>query len=775
MNIVEIQDDLKNYSDEQLTTEMTGPSGQVPQFLVLSELTRRKRMRDEFNRKSKDNTSSVADDMLREMAAPSAGGVPQGGIGDMAQAMAPQTDVAMNTAQEPQGFAEGGRVRGVEIDHQVQAPVMQTPARGNFLSQLGGGLGSLFSGVGGGTGGGSGGAGGGRTGRGEGRMGGAYPGGAPWNDPSMSVENFTPGIYARPAPVDPEAGNRFRELLGLPATEGMDTPSEQAPTETSVQPSLEGYGRAGSDYFANLYGLEETPGFQDGGYMRVSNGMIVDEEGNPVRDRFYDRRPVIPGPPEVTAETIGRAQRQPPVEMLERLENAPPPPQGDVTGADGPLLGEQPGTPPFWELMGDPVSAGTGFVNDMFSPVRLGNRIEELKAELEVTDDPNVRRGLQAKIASMEADKGTVESIGRGVGDLAKGARKGVGMAVDPITDVGALAMRGISSPMLEAAGKITSLASPGAGGALLDMSDQAWATGDRLALMGQPEGQAAPDQTSGRVAPPPPEVTGLPVPETPGVGGADIPSFATPNAGDLFLDMGTAVEEPTETTTETITETTTETETAATGGGGGSIGGSSGGASISSALAGASPMSDYDKLREQQKWLSLAQFGLGLMASEEANLFRAAGQAGQEALGGYAQGIGALGEEERAQQMAMAKMAARAARGGRGGRASLAGADPYETDADWGRVMTQYRDYRDRADYYYGKALDLEASARDVIDEDTQANLLAEAERNRAIAQREELFADQMARGHGAQLPTQTIPDMTPAQNTPFALDMGT
>ena len=44
MNILQVQDDLKNFSEEQLVNEMQMPSGNAPQFLVLSELNRRKRM-----------------------------------------------------------------------------------------------------------------------------------------------------------------------------------------------------------------------------------------------------------------------------------------------------------------------------------------------------------------------------------------------------------------------------------------------------------------------------------------------------------------------------------------------------------------------------------------------------------------------------------------------------------------------------------------------------------------------------------------------------------
>lgn len=45
MNILQIQDKLKDLSDQQLVSEMTNPTGSAPQFLVLSEMKRRKEMR----------------------------------------------------------------------------------------------------------------------------------------------------------------------------------------------------------------------------------------------------------------------------------------------------------------------------------------------------------------------------------------------------------------------------------------------------------------------------------------------------------------------------------------------------------------------------------------------------------------------------------------------------------------------------------------------------------------------------------------------------------
>ena len=38
MNIIKVQDSLKNFSEDQLIKEMQQPTGNAPQFLVLSSL-----------------------------------------------------------------------------------------------------------------------------------------------------------------------------------------------------------------------------------------------------------------------------------------------------------------------------------------------------------------------------------------------------------------------------------------------------------------------------------------------------------------------------------------------------------------------------------------------------------------------------------------------------------------------------------------------------------------------------------------------------------------
>jgi hypothetical protein len=105
MNIVQLQDQLKNFSQDQLVREMQMPSGNAPQFLVLGEIMRRQKMQQDFMAQQAKGQpqSTVAEDAI------AAAGVPQGGIASMARALAPKTNMAENTGV--QAMASGGPVK----------------------------------------------------------------------------------------------------------------------------------------------------------------------------------------------------------------------------------------------------------------------------------------------------------------------------------------------------------------------------------------------------------------------------------------------------------------------------------------------------------------------------------------------------------------------------------------------------------------------------------------------------------------------------------------
>ena len=118
LNMLDTQDKLKNFSEAQLIKEMQMPSGSAPQFMVLSEIERRKRMRSDAQRQEGLMQPTVAQEAV------SAAGVPQQGIAQVAQSMAPKTDMTQNTGvpsvqasklpgqpNQPQRMADGGIMR----------------------------------------------------------------------------------------------------------------------------------------------------------------------------------------------------------------------------------------------------------------------------------------------------------------------------------------------------------------------------------------------------------------------------------------------------------------------------------------------------------------------------------------------------------------------------------------------------------------------------------------------------------------------------------------
>jgi hypothetical protein len=107
MNIVELQDTLKNFSQDQLVREMQSPTGNAPQYLVLGEIMRRQKMQQDFStQQAKGDQGTVAQDAV------AAAGVPQGGIADMARALAPSTDMAQNAGI--QTMYAGGPVKKMQ-------------------------------------------------------------------------------------------------------------------------------------------------------------------------------------------------------------------------------------------------------------------------------------------------------------------------------------------------------------------------------------------------------------------------------------------------------------------------------------------------------------------------------------------------------------------------------------------------------------------------------------------------------------------------------------
>ena len=129
MNLLQVQDDLKNFSQDQLVKEMQQPSGSTPQFLVLSELNRRKRVKGDFEARQAQQQPTVAEEAV------ASAGVPQEGMTGISEAMAPASmesggigsmmPKTMKNGGEVDRYADGGLIEGIADNVNQNAEALQ--------------------------------------------------------------------------------------------------------------------------------------------------------------------------------------------------------------------------------------------------------------------------------------------------------------------------------------------------------------------------------------------------------------------------------------------------------------------------------------------------------------------------------------------------------------------------------------------------------------------------------------------------------------------------
>jgi hypothetical protein len=95
MNILDAEDMIKGLPDQALMQEAQMPSGQMPQFLVVSEIQRRSDMRKRYQAQQQEAMPSVKDQIVQE-----------GIMGAM-----PQQPMGMPQGMPPMGMAQGGIAR----------------------------------------------------------------------------------------------------------------------------------------------------------------------------------------------------------------------------------------------------------------------------------------------------------------------------------------------------------------------------------------------------------------------------------------------------------------------------------------------------------------------------------------------------------------------------------------------------------------------------------------------------------------------------------------
>ena len=113
MNIVKLQDDLKSVPDQSLVGYVQNPTGQVPSYLALSELQRRKKMREQVQgNQAQGAQPSVAEQLVSE-AQPQApqgiAGIPVSNVGSE-EAYAAGGIIAFDEGGDVPGYAAGDLV-----------------------------------------------------------------------------------------------------------------------------------------------------------------------------------------------------------------------------------------------------------------------------------------------------------------------------------------------------------------------------------------------------------------------------------------------------------------------------------------------------------------------------------------------------------------------------------------------------------------------------------------------------------------------------------------
>ena len=131
MNIVKLQNELKNVPDQALIGYVQNPTGQVPSYLALSELQRRKEMRQNYQA-NKPEDKTVAEELVQET---------EPGISALPAGQPMQQAMEQRDWEKKQLEFYNAMLRGTPGLAQTQVQYAPTPSA---LSQVGGlGLGAL--------------------------------------------------------------------------------------------------------------------------------------------------------------------------------------------------------------------------------------------------------------------------------------------------------------------------------------------------------------------------------------------------------------------------------------------------------------------------------------------------------------------------------------------------------------------------------------------------------------------------------------------------------
>lgn len=147
MNIVKLQRQLESVPDQALIGYVQNPDGQVPSYLALAEISRRKKVRDEYQQQAAPE-QSVAETMVAEAQPQGVAGLPT----NPEMFTAPETGIMAPAAAaggEVQSYADGGAVAFKEGGLSEADKAYEEAIRNTFLDKGYRGLSNMASGLGG--------------------------------------------------------------------------------------------------------------------------------------------------------------------------------------------------------------------------------------------------------------------------------------------------------------------------------------------------------------------------------------------------------------------------------------------------------------------------------------------------------------------------------------------------------------------------------------------------------------------------------------------------
>ena len=155
LNILQIEDRLKDMSEDVVKRMVTEPNSSVPPFLATNELNRRDRMRKEFQMRQAQDVPTVAEQLV------TGAGMPNEAMSQMAMNMAPKSDISGNTGleammpketmpeteedevmmmedEDPMGMSFGGLInsRAMGMAAPMARRIMQRPGLGREVTDM---------------------------------------------------------------------------------------------------------------------------------------------------------------------------------------------------------------------------------------------------------------------------------------------------------------------------------------------------------------------------------------------------------------------------------------------------------------------------------------------------------------------------------------------------------------------------------------------------------------------------------------------------------------